>query len=206
LQRKFERFASLVARPAWGPRSSPARTPWARLSNATHRWFGAPWPRTHLRPGDPSASVPPRQTDALEPGCPAPKLGAAADLGAQLKGDAVTHRNPSTLRKRAARSLVPDAELDRILRSFCRYILRLRRLRSFSAVAARSEAGARQANLPNGGSRSTLAEAPTKGENVQSQRRVPTRRDHSDAEPTVDVESDEALVSGDAVEWALVLA
>jgi hypothetical protein len=141
-----------------------------------------------------------------EPGCPAPKLGAAADLGAQLKGDAVTHRNPSTLRKRAARSLVPDAELDRILRSFCRYILRLRRLRSFSAVAARSEAGARQANLPNGGSRSTLAEAPTKGENVQSQRRVPTRRDHSDAEPTVDVESDEALVSGDAVEWALVLA
>ena len=101
---------------------------------------------------------------------------------------------------------MPDAELDRILRSLCRYILRLRRLRSFSAVAARSEAGARQANLPNGGSRSTLAEAPTKGENVQSQRRVPTRRDHSDAEPTVDVESDEALVSGDAVEWALVLA
>ena len=42
-----------------------------------------------------------------ERACPAPKLGAAADLGAQLKGDAVTHRNPSTLRKRAARSLVP---------------------------------------------------------------------------------------------------
>ena len=141
-----------------------------------------------------------------ERACPAPKLGAAADLGAQLKGDEVTHRTPKAPCEKERRGRSCRRRARQNPATLCCYILRLWRLRSFSAVATRSEASARQADLPNGGSRSTLAKAPTKGENVQSQRRVPTRRDHSDAEPTVDVESDEALVSGDAVEWALVLA
>jgi hypothetical protein len=141
-----------------------------------------------------------------ERACLAPGLSATADLGAQLKGDGVTHRTPKAPCEKERRDRSCRRRARQNPATLCFYILGFRRLRSFFAVTARSEAGAGQADLLNGGSRSTLAEAPTKGENVQSQRRVPRRRDRSHAERTVDVESDEALVSGDAVEWALVLA
>jgi hypothetical protein len=159
-----------------------------------------------LRPGDPSASVPPRQTDALGACLSRSEAGRRSGFRRPIERRAVTHRTPKAPCEKERRGRSCRRRARQNPATLCCYILRLRRLRSFSAVAARSEAGARQANLPNGGSRSTLAFSSTKGESVQSQRRVPTRRDHSDAEPTVDVESDEALVSGDAGEWALVLA
>ena len=111
----------------------------------------------------------------------APGLSATADLGAQLKGDAVTHRTPKAPCEKERRDRSCRRRARQNPATLCFYILRLRHLRLFSAVAARSEAGAGQADLLNGGSRSTLEEAPRKGENVQSQRRVPRRRDHSDA-------------------------
>ena len=164
------------ARSVWGRGAV-----WSRreVRNTTLVW--AALARTHLRP---AIRLPAFRRDKpmhSERACLAAGLSATADLGAQLKGDAVTHRTPKAPCEKERRDRSRRRRARQNPATLCFYILRLRHLRSFLAVAARGEAGAGQADLLNGGSRSTLAEAPTKGENVQSQRRVPTRRDHSDA-------------------------
>ena len=110
MQRKFEKVRQLGSPSCTGTRSSPRR---GRRRRGYQMQLTVGLGRLGLAP-DPFCA-PTIRLSAFrrdkpmhsERACPAPKLGAAADLGAQLKGDAVTHRNPSTLRKRAARSLVP---------------------------------------------------------------------------------------------------
>ena len=75
---------------------------------ATQRGFGPPWPGLICGPAIPSASVPPRQTDAL--GACQSRSGAERYSGFRRPierrcGNAL--HSESALRKREARSLVP---------------------------------------------------------------------------------------------------
>ena len=97
---------------------------------ATQRWFGPPWPGLICGPAIPLPAFRRDKPMHSERANLAPGLSATADLGAQLKGDAVTHCTPKAPCEKERR----DRSCRRRARpnptTLCFYILRLRRLRS----------------------------------------------------------------------------